>query len=128
MVDVNDFDLHAAWLRRAQMDLKAFLEALAVRLEQGLPGHVEVKRKREGILAKTRRVRGITIRTDNGHYVLDATTADMQLSRLHEVRGVVVRTELLSLPEWLTGLQEELKRLSGTAQGASDVLHNFLVS
>ena len=38
---LDPFDLDAASLRRSQVELSAFVEALAVRLEGALPGRVE---------------------------------------------------------------------------------------
>ena len=38
-------DLHAAFMRRAAADQPAFIEALAARLEQALPGFVRIEHK-----------------------------------------------------------------------------------
>ncbi|MHB1513620.1 hypothetical protein [Acidiferrobacter sp.] len=128
MDEVRDFDLHAAWIRRAQTDLHAFLEALAARLEGALPGRVQVERKREGFLTGPKRVVGITIRTDDNRYVLDAHNHEIHASRQHDVRGVVLKTETLTLDRWLQDLEEELRRLSGALEGARGVLQDFLTS
>ncbi|MHB1566180.1 MAG: hypothetical protein ACYCXG_05635 [Acidiferrobacter sp.] len=128
MDEINSFDLHAAWVRRSEADLQAFLEGLATRLEQSLPGHVEVNRQRESLLHARRHVASITIRTDNGHYMLAAKSGDVHTARQHEVRGVVVRTETLPLADWLAALEADLKRISGTLASASGVLHDFLTS
>jgi len=128
MDEISGFDLHAAWVRRAQTDLHAFLEALAVRLEQALPGRVSVERKRDGLLKASRHVVGLTVRTDKNRYALDAKTPDIRTSRQHEVRGVVLKTEVLPLDLWLKALEEELRALSDTLEGARTVLHDFLTS
>lgn len=128
MDEVRDFDLHAAWIRRAQNDLHAFLEALAARLEGALPGRVQVERKREGFLTGPKRVVTVTIRTDDNRYVLDAHNHEIHASRQHEVRGVVLKTETLTLDRWLQDLEDELRRLSGTLEGARGVLQDFLTS
>jgi hypothetical protein len=36
----GDFDLSAAWYRKSQGDLRAFLEGFATRMEGAIPGHV----------------------------------------------------------------------------------------
>ncbi len=128
MDEVRDFDLHAAWIRRAQTDLHAFLEALAARLEGALPGRVQVERKREGFLTGPKRVVGVTIRADDNRYVLDAHDHEIHASRQHEVRGVVLKTETLALDRWLQDLEDELRRLSGALEGARGVLQDFLTS
>lgn len=128
MDEINGFDLHAAWIRRAQVDLHAFLEALAVRLEQALPGRVQVERKRDGLFKSTSHVVSVAVHTDNGAYLLDAHTPTIQTKRQHEVRGVVLRNETLPLDEWLKALEKELHELSGTLTGARTVLQDFLTS
>ncbi len=128
MDDTNAFDLHAAWIRRAQTDLHAFLEALAMRLEDALPGRVEVTRRREGWLKATHRITALSVRTDGSRYLLDASTPDIRTSRQHEVRGVVVKNEALPLAQWLEALEGELRVLSGSMESARGVLHDFLMS
>ncbi|AWP25104.1 MAG: hypothetical protein M0Z85_00730 [Gammaproteobacteria bacterium] len=128
MDEIRDFDLHAAWIRRAQTDLHAFLEALATRLEGALPGRVQVERKRDGLLSATRHVIAITIQVDGSRYLLDAHDHDVRASRQHEVRGVVLKTESLPLDRWLQDLEDELRRLSGSLEGARGILQDFLTS
>lgn len=128
MDEINSFDLHAAWIRRAETDLHAFLEALATRLEQALPGRVQVDRKREGLFKAHKHVTGVSVQTDSGRYVLDAHSPRVQTSRQHEVRGVVVKNEPLPLDLWLQSLENELRTLSGNMQNARGILHDFLTS
>ncbi len=128
MDEVSGFDLHAAWIRRAQSDLHTFLEALAARLEGALPGRVQVERKRDGFLTGPKHVAAIAVQTDGSRYLLDAHGHDIRTSRQHEVRGVVLKTETLPLDRWLQDLEEELRRLSGTLEGARGILQDFLTS
>ena len=128
MDEINSFDLHAAWIRRAETDLHAFLEALATRLEQALPGRVEVERKRESLFKANRHVAGIMVHTDNGRYLLDAHTHDIHTSRQHEVRGIVVKNETLALDLWLKALENDLHTLSGSMESARGILQDFLTS
>jgi hypothetical protein len=44
-----DIDLLAASLRADASDLGAFVEALAVKLEEAVPGAVRVERRRNGL-------------------------------------------------------------------------------
>ncbi len=128
MDEINSFDLHAAWIRRAETDLHAFLEALATRLEQALPGRVQVDRRRDGLFKANKHVAGVVVQTDNGRYVLDAHTPHVQTSRQHEVRGVVVKNETLPLDLWLQSLENDLRILSGSMENARGILHDFLTS
>lgn len=128
MDEINDFDLQAAWIRRAETDLHAFLEALATRLEQALPGRVQVDRKRDGLFKANKHVVGVVVQTDGGRYVLDARSPHVQTSRQHEVRGVVVKNETLPLDLWLQSLENELRTLSASMGNARGILHDFLTS
>lgn len=128
MDEINSFDLHAAWIRRAQTDLHAFLEALAARLEQALPGRVQTERKRDGLFKANKHVVGLVVQTDNGRYLLDANTPNIHTSRQHEVRGVVVKNEHLPLDAWLKALEDDIQTLSGSMESARGVLQDFLTS
>ena len=49
MTSLDEFDLNAAVLRHSERDMRAFMAALAVRLETALPGRVTIERKRDGL-------------------------------------------------------------------------------
>jgi hypothetical protein len=128
MEEVGAFDLHAAFLRRAQRDIKSFLEAFATRLEQSLPGQVEVHRKKDSLFAKTQHVVGITIHLGASRFVLDNSGSVLHLSRCNEVRGIVLKNEELQLPDWLSSLNKELGTMSANMAGAQGLLHEFLMN
>jgi len=127
MEEVNAFDLHAAFLRRAQGDIKAFLEAFAARLEQALPGQVEVRRKKDSFFAKTQHVVGMTVHLGSDRFVLENAMGALHVSRCREVGGVVLKNETMQLQDWLWALSRELSSASEGMTGASGVLHDFLM-
>jgi hypothetical protein len=103
------FDLVAASLRADTTDLVAFVEALAVKLEGALPGDVTVTRKGGGLLSRgTKRVQRISVGMDEGRYDLEWAGQQIQTSRCNEVRGIVIKSERLSLDEWIDALSREL--------------------
>src|SRR5579859_3090916 len=91
-VEPDDFDIEAAWLRRAQGDLRAFMEALAVRLEEALPQHVDVDSRRDVLLSKTSHGARIEIRTDAAVWAATLAKGVLQATRAKVVRGVVITT------------------------------------
>ncbi|WP_414041453.1 hypothetical protein ACJU26_05150 [Acidithiobacillus sp. M4-SHS-6] len=123
----TDFDQSTAWIRRAQSDMKAFIEGLAARLEGDVPGMVEVERKKDGFFAKTSHVHSITIHTDNNDYLLTQEGTHISTVRTKTVHGVVLKHEDLPLAAWLESLMKDLGDLSGEMQGASNTLHDFLM-
>ena len=122
----DDFDVEAAWLRRSQGDLRAFMEALAVRLEGALPLHVSVDRRRDGLLSKTSHVARIEIRTDDAVYSATLIKGVLAATRAKVVRGVVISTAPLSIANWLTDVRAHVRALAEQAGGSVDVLHDFL--
>jgi hypothetical protein len=122
----NEFDIEAAWLRRAQGDLPAFLEALAVRLQGALPHHVTVERKRDGLLSRTSHVARIDLRTENAGYGLALSKGVLTPTRAKVVRGVVISTSALPLAAWLAEVRAAVKDLADQTGDAADLLHDFL--
>jgi hypothetical protein len=122
----DEFDLDAAWLRRSETDLRAFMEALAVRLEGALPGRVAVDRRKDGLFAKTAHVQRIAVRGDRAAYELVLGHGQVSASRSKIVRGVVISSAPVKVSDWLAEVREEVKSLADQAIAASDVLHGFL--
>ena len=125
--DASAIDLQAAWIRRSNADLHAFLEGLAVRLESDLPGQVEVLRKRDGLFAKTSHVERITVRTEDAQYLLEKQASGVRTQRARVVGGVILKHDELSLQAWMEGLLAALFAQSGELQQASQSLHDYLM-
>jgi hypothetical protein len=125
---LDEFDLHAAWMRRAQGDTSAFMEALAARLAEALPGRVHVIRKKDGLFAKTSHVAQIALDTGNTLYTLDQDATGLHAGRSRSARGVILKRETMPVPAWLTALAADLQVLSAEIEGAHAVLRNFLLS
>lgn len=124
----GDFDLSAAWYRKAQGDLRAFLEGFAARMEAAIPGHVTVDRKRDGLFSKTSHVVKVAIDAGPGVYVLALENNHLSALRAKAVRGVTLKSEPMDLPDWLAALNSEVQRLAERTGAAHDVLHDFLMS
>ena len=122
----DQFDLDAALLRRSETELRAFMEALAVRLEGALPGRVAVERRRDGLLSKTSHVAKLTVRTDRAVYELTCDRGRMDATRAKLVRGVVISSAPITPKDWLADVRTEVQALAEKAGEASDLLHGFL--
>src|SRR5579875_3047241 len=123
---VDDFDLDAAWIRRAQGDLRSFMEAFGARMQGALADRTTVERKRDGLLSKTTHVREVSFRGETGLYKLVFDKGQLRATRAKLVRGVVISTAELQLPEWLAEVRREVQALAGSLGGASDTLAGFL--
>ncbi len=124
----GDFDMNAAWLRKAQGDVRAFLEGFAARMEGAIPGRVTVERKRDGLFSKSSHVVTVSIATEHDVYVLALDKAMLSARRTKAVRGVTLRSESMPVPDWLTALNREVQVLAEQAGSAQSVLHDFLMS
>jgi len=122
----DEFDLEAAVLRRSQVDLRAFMEALAVRLEGALPQQVSVERRRDGLLSKTSHVAGIEVRTEKAIYTLTLLKGVLTATRAKVVRGVVISTSSVTAAVWLGEVRAEISSLAQKSGDAADILHDFL--
>ncbi|HJU16579.1 MAG TPA: hypothetical protein VJ770_08905 [Stellaceae bacterium] len=124
----DDFDLSMAWYRKAQSDLRAFMEAFAVRMAGAAPDRVKVERRRDGLFSRTSHVARVTIASDPNVYVLSFDNSHLSAHRAKAVRGVILKSEPMDFPEWLAALNADLQRLAERAGAAQNVLHDFLMS
>ena len=124
----GDFDLSMAWYRKAQGDLRAFMEAFATRMDGALPGRVKVERRRDGLFSRTSHVVRVTIASDPDVYILSLDDNRLSAQRAKAVRGVTLKSEAMDFPEWLAALSADLQRLADRTGAAQTVLHDFLMS
>jgi hypothetical protein len=124
--NLDTFDLDAAILRRNEQDMRAFLSALAVRLEGALPGRVLVERKRDGLFSSTTHVVRIELTTEVAAYAIALERAGVTTSRAKVVRGVTISTTPLSAGAWMEEVRAAVARLSGASDEAASVIGKFL--
>ena len=105
MSEGPDFDQLAASLRADATDLKAFVEALATKLEGAFPNRVEVERS--GRFAG-KRVRRLVIVLGDNRYELDHDGGHVSCRRRKVVGGIALKNEELPLDEWIDHLSRAL--------------------
>jgi hypothetical protein len=103
----TDLDLVAAALRADLSDISAFVEGLAARLEQALPGLVEVKRAKQGFRGP-KLVTEISVDTDDGRLSLQRDGGQVRTVRAKSSGGIVLKTEKLDIDAWLAALRAEV--------------------
>ena len=124
----SGFDLAAAWTRRSGTDMRAFVEALAARLEPALPGRVSVERRRDGLFSSTSHVSRIEVRFDDALMTVNQDRGQVRASRAKVVRGVTIGSQDLGVPAWLDEVVRRTQALGEGAGEAHAVLHDFLMS
>jgi hypothetical protein len=123
---LDAFDLNAAVLRHSERDMRAFMAALAVRLETALPGRVRVERKRDGFFSSTSHVAEIKVEHPDTIFTLSFGKPGLTAQRAKVVRGVTIGTSNLPVPQWLAELNGAVADLADSSAIAGDVLHGFL--
>lgn len=121
-----DIDLVAASLRADASDVGAFVESLAAKLEEVLPGRVRVERARRGVFGP-KLVRKIAVGT--GAERLDLVRGDgdsVECRRATVSGGIVIKNEVLDIDMWLEAvggaLAAEAQRSAQTRQALERLL------
>ena len=95
-------DLAAAELRADSVDIEALVAALAVRLEEALPGMAAVKRRRiGGFRSKDTAVEAISLSLGDARFELRRSPAGFDCTRHAVVRGITLKREQCGLTDWI---------------------------
>ena len=123
---MDDLDLAAAQLRADGGDLSTFVEVLAVRLEDALPGMVEVRRRRAGLLSSRREVEEICCRLGDDAFTLTRRRGEVTAQREKTVRGIRLKTEQLPVAQWVDALLASVGERAQTSDEAYRALKELL--
>jgi hypothetical protein len=120
-----DIDLLAASLRADSGDLGAFVEALAVKLEEAVPGAVEVQRRRDGMFG-AKRVQRIALDAGDQRLELRTVRAGIETTCSRLSGGIVLKREQLDTDEWLAALGGALAVQAQRSQTTRQALERLL--
>ncbi|HEX2702015.1 MAG TPA: hypothetical protein VHM72_01105 [Solirubrobacteraceae bacterium] len=99
---VEALDLAAAELRADSVDIEALVAALAVRLEEALPGMVSVKRRRiGGFRSKQSEIETIALALGDTRFELQRSGTGFDCTRHAVVRGITLKREQCLLTAWI---------------------------
>src|SRR6201999_2976428 len=102
-----DLDLLAASLRADSSDLSAFVETMAVKLEDAVPGRVRVERRRAGMFGP-KAVRSMSVDLGDRRLELRADGGAVRTRCAKLSGGIVLKNEELEIDDWLAVLSEAL--------------------
>jgi hypothetical protein len=120
-----DIDLLAASLRADAGDLGAFVEALATKLEDAVPGGVSVERRRDGMFGP-KRVQRIALDAGGQRLELRVTGGTVQTTCSRLSGGIVLKTEPLTSDDWLQALGEALANRARHSTSTRQALERLL--
>ncbi len=120
-------ELFAASLRADNTDIKAFLEALAVKLEGSLPEHTKVTRQ-GSLFSREHPVKEVEVLLGEYEYRIGRERQGPLVAvRAKVVRGIVLKTEQISVEQWIEELSEALARVAAQSAQACAALERFLI-
>jgi hypothetical protein len=114
----RDFDLSAASLRASSSDLRTFVDVLADKLDRALPGRVNVQRRAGRLLSKQKHVTAIELDLGETRYLLTARDGAVETRCATAVRGIVLKSSIVSLDAWIDALLRELASEAETSEQA----------
>ena len=123
-----DVYLLAASLRADSSDVNAFVESLAAKLEEAVPDHTRVERRRAGLLGP-KQVRRIALDAGSTRLELfrdEGGAVQTRCSRLSG--GIVLKTEPLDADAWIAALGEALAAEAGRNERTRQALERLLTN
>jgi len=120
-----DIDLIAAALRADSSDLSAFVEALAVKLEEAVPGGVRVERRRDGLFG-AKQVRRIALDAGDQRLELERSGAGIETRCSRLSGGIVLKRESVDTDAWLEALGQALSAEAKRSQITRQALERLL--
>jgi hypothetical protein len=120
-------EILAASLRADTTDLKAFLEALAVKLEGSLPNQTTVTRH-SSIFSREHPVKEINVTLGDYQYRISRERQGPIITqRAKVVRGIVLKTDQIPLEQWIEELAAALAEVAASNSQARMALERFLL-
>jgi hypothetical protein len=126
--DNLEFDQLSAAIRADASDTDSFFRVLASKLADALGDRVRIKRE-GGLFKRDRPAVGITVDLATGAgVVLDATRkgSGIECTVSRPVRGIIVSSKPVSLPEWLDTLARALATEAQQSEQTWAALHGLL--
>jgi hypothetical protein len=121
-----DLDLLAAALRADLGDVFAFVESLAVRLEEALPSSVKVKRARQG-LRGPKLVSEIAVDAGDRQLLLARDGAEIRTARARTSGGIVLKREAIDIEDWLQDLTTAVAAQAQRSERARQALQRLIL-
>lgn len=120
-------DMLAASLRADATDLKAFMEALANKLEGALPASTVVTRQNK-LFSREHPVKEVVVTLGDYQYrILYEPPKPLLTLRAKAVRGIVLKTEQLRMDQWIDALAGDLAQEATQSAQAHAALERFLL-
>lgn len=120
-------DVLASSLREGLEETQDLLDFLAMKFEGPL-SHLMTVRRKGGLFSKKSSVHEITLRFDDRHFQISRDSRGFVSAKImKEVRGIVLKTELVEVEEWIRHLAQELARQAERSAAMRSALSQFIL-
>lgn len=120
-------DLLATTLKEGIEESQDLLDFLALKFEGPLSHLMSVRRK-GGLFSKKHSVEEITLRFNERHFQITRDSRGIITSKiLKEVRGIVVKTNVVEIEEWVGELALELSHQAERSTALRTALSQFIL-
>ena len=121
-----DLDLLSASLRADSSDLTAFVESLATKLEETVPGRTRVDRRRAGMFGP-KMVRSLAVDLGDRRLELRSEGGSVQTRYARLSGGIVLKNEVVDIEPWLAALTEALAAEAERSETTRKALERLLI-
>ncbi len=120
-----EFGVAAELAKKYAADQHDFIELLALMLEGALPNETEIE-KRGGLFSK-KHVSRIIVTMASDRYTLERPDhGGVTAARTHVVRGIALKTEPITVEEWVETLGAALDERARTSEAAREALERIV--
>ena len=120
-------EMLAASLRADSTDLKAFMEALATKLEGSLPNQTMVTRQ-SGWFSREHPVKEVAVSLGDYQYRIGRERqGPLMTQRAKVVRGIVLKTDAIPMEQWIEEVAEQLAQEASRSAQSRTALERFLL-
>jgi hypothetical protein len=120
-----NLDLLAASLRADTSDMRAYVESLAVKLEEAVPERVRVERRRTGLFGP-KTVRSIALDAGDRRLALTCRDGAVEAHVASLSRGIVLKNEAVGVHQWVNELGEALAAEAQHSESTRHALERLL--
>jgi hypothetical protein len=121
-----NFDLAAAWLRRAEAERAEFFDRFVAIVSHALPDHTRIDKVRSGFFRKKEQVVGISVVFDNETYVMRMNDGHRLTTQVEKkVRGVVLSTRDVDAHAWMNGLMTHVHDTTHQGRAIAELLSSL---
>lgn len=121
-----DLDLLAASLRADSSDLSAFVESLAAKLEEAVPGRTRIERRRTGMFGP-KSVRSLSVDLGDRRLELRVDGGAVHTRSARLSGGIVLKNEACETEAWLGMLSEALAAEASRSEATRKALERLLI-